>query len=67
VEGKAVNIRITTEVEPVEMRVGLDELLERLERVTTESPGAPFIKVQDAEGGFHLLNVNHITHIWGPE
>jgi hypothetical protein len=51
VEGKAVNIRITTEVEPVEMRVGLDELLERLERVTTDSSGAPFIKVQDAEGG----------------
>jgi hypothetical protein len=65
-EGKTVAIRIGTEVEPVEMRIGLDELLERLDEVT-RSQGAPFIKIQDTEGRFHLLNVNQITDINGPE
>lgn len=65
-EGKAVNIRITTEVEPVTVPMGLDELLEKLDRVSS-SPGTPFIKIQDTEGGSHLLNVNQIIHVWGPE
>lgn len=46
--------------------MGLDELREKLNRVASAQE-APFIKLEDAEGRFHLINVAQIVAINGPQ
>jgi hypothetical protein len=58
-------IQLTTR-EVISVENGIDELSRELDAYF--EPGvAPFMKIEDRDGGFHLINVNEIVHIEGPK
>ena len=58
-------IQLTTR-EVISVENGIDELAAELDAYF--EPGvAPFMKIEDRDGGFHLINVNEIVHIEGPK
>ncbi len=50
----------------IRVGMGVDALSSEL-AVYFEPGVAPFLKIKDREGGFHLINVHEIVHIEGPE
>ena len=58
-------IQLTTR-EVISVENGIDELSRELDAYF--EPGvAPFMKIEDRDGGFHFINVNEIVHIEGPK
>jgi hypothetical protein len=56
-------IQMTTGEEPL----GSDALSNELSAIYCEPRVAPLWKVKNAQGRVHLINVNEIVHVEGPE
>ena len=60
--GKTSTIRLTTGAE-ISVAMGLDDLVQQIARLRD----APFMKITDPEGGSHLVRVDQIVAIDGPD
>jgi hypothetical protein len=59
-------IQMTTAKE-ISVPMGIDALSNELSAIYFEPRVAPLWKVKDTQGRVHLINVNEIVHVEGPE